>query len=122
MAPRILFVDDEHTARKAFANLIRKDGYDVLEAENGRAAIEQLDQKSVDLLITDMIMPEMDGVQTILAVRSRFPAVKIIALAEHRITPAENSLKIARALGSHKTLVKPFTPVELLGVIRELVG
>lgn len=122
MAPRILFVEDDHTPRKAFAGLLRKSGYDVLEAENGRAAMQHLDEKQVDLLITDMIMPEMDGVQTILAVRRRCPDVKIIAVAEHRIAPAESSLKIASALGSHKTLVKPLVAEELLDSVRELVG
>lgn len=122
MTPRILFVEDDTALRKALARLVRNKGYDVLEAENGRAAIQQLGEKPVDLLITDMIMPEMDGVQTIMAVRSRCPGAKIIAVAEHGITPAESSLKIARALGSHKALVKPITPDELLDAIRELVG
>lgn len=122
MAPRILFVDDDKSPRKLFANLLRHGGYSVLEAENGRKALEQLDRESVDLVITDMMMPEMDGVQTIMAVRNRCPEVKIIAVAESRFTPAESSLKIARALGSHKTLVKPLIAHELLDAVRELVG
>src|ERR1700761_8332753 len=107
MAPRILFVEDDKPPRKMFAGLLRQGGYEVLEAGNGREAMEHLEREPVDLVITDMIMPEMDGVQTIMAVRNRCPGAKIIAVAESRFTPAESSLKIARALGSHKTLVKP---------------
>ena len=123
MAPRrILFVEDDKSARTLFASMLREGGYEVLEAENGRQAMEHLERESVDLMITDMVMPEMDGVQTIMAVRNRCPGAKIIAVAESRFTPAESSLKIARALGSHKTLIKPLIPHELFDAVRELVG
>jgi len=105
-----------------FAGMLRNGGYEVFEAKNGREALEHLKREPVDLVITDMIMPEMDGVQTIMAVRDHCPGAKIIAVAESRFTPAESSLKIARALGSHKTLVKPLIPHELFDAIRELVG
>jgi len=122
MAPRILLVDDDISQRKMFASLLRNHGYAVLDAGNGRKAMEHLEREPVDLLITDMVMPEMDGVQTILAVRNRCPGVKIIAVAERKLTPAESSLNIARILGSQKHFVKPLVPDELLDAVRELVG
>jgi CheY-like chemotaxis protein len=122
MSQRVLFVDDEKLPRKAAASLLRKNGYEVFEADNGRDAMAQLLRKPVDLVITDMIMPEMDGIETILAVRGRYPGIKIIAAAETKITPVESHLKIARVLGSHKTLVKPLDKTELLDAVRELIG
>lgn len=119
---RVLFVDDNKTPRKAAASLLRKNGYEVFEADNGRDAMIKLRRQPVDLVITDMIMPEMDGIETILAVRERYPTVKIIAAAETKITPVESHLKIARVLGSHKTLVKPLITQELLDAVRALIG
>ncbi len=122
MASRILLVEDDKNVSTLIARLLAQHGYIVIEAENGRIAMERMSQQRADLVITDMIMPEMDGVETILAVRRFHPSVKIIAIAESGFNPAENSLKIARMLGSHKTLTKPIAPDELLDAVEELIG
>jgi|SRR3954471_19255892 CheY-like chemotaxis protein len=122
MALRILLVEDDNSTRKLFAQLLEHHGYEVSQAENGRAAMQQMQRQPANLVITDMIMPVMDGVDTIVAVRREYPDVKIIAVSESGFSPAENCLKIARALGSHRTLTKPLDPRELLNTIRELVG
>src|SRR6185312_4940470 len=105
-----------------FAQLLRQRGYEVLEGENGRACVEQLFEQSVDLVVTNMIMPEMDGVETIVAVRERYPETKIMAISANGMNPADGCLKIARALGAHKTLAKPLNPVEFLGEVKALIG
>ena len=104
------------------SRLLSQNGYEVADVENGRAAIAHMVRQQVDLMVTAMIMPEMDGVETILAVRHQFPWVKIIAVAGDSISPAENCLKIARQLGSHKTMAKPLAPEEFLQAVKELVG
>ena len=122
MPQRILLVDDDEPTRELFARLLAQRGYQVAEAGNGRTALEQMQQKPAELVITDMIMPEMDGMEFVVALRRVYPGVKIIAMAESGLGPAENSLKIARALGAHKTLVKPLDPEQLISAVQEVLG
>jgi len=122
MARRVLIVEDDKPSRKMCAQLLKQGGYEVLEAENGRVAMEQLLRYTVDLVVTDMIMPVMDGVETILAIRRLYPDVKIIAMGASGLGPSESCLKIARALGSHKTVIKPLISEEFLRAVQELVG
>jgi len=105
-----------------FAKLLAQRGYKVAEASNGRAAMEQIQHTPAELVITDMIMPEMDGMEIIVALRRIYPGVKIIAFSEGRLGPAENSLKIAWALGAHKTLIKPMDPEQLISAVQEVLG
>ena len=122
MPQRIVLVDDDEPTRELFAKLLTQRGYMVTQAGNGRAALDQMGQKPAELVITDMIMPEMDGMEIIVAVRRIYPGVKIIAVAESGLGPAENSLKIARALGAHKTLVKPLDAEQLISAVQEVLG
>jgi CheY-like chemotaxis protein len=121
MAPRILMVEDEKYSRSMFVQLLRERGYEVFEADNGLTGMQQLREQTVDLVVTNMIMPEMDGVETIVAVRSRYPAVKILAISGSGFNHADSCLKIARALGAHKTLAKPLDPTEFLRTVEELL-
>ena len=120
MAQRILIIEDDKASRNMLAQLLKQGGYEVFEAENGRIAMEQMLRQPVELVITDMIMPVMDGVEIILAVRRLYPDVKIIAMGASGLGPAESCLKIARMLGSHKTVIKPVIPEELLRAVHEL--
>ena len=122
MAKRILIVDDDKSSRKTCIRLLKQSGHEMLEAENGRIAMELLRLSPVDLVVTDMIMPVMDGVETILAVRRLYPDVKIIAMGASGLGPSESCLRIARALGSHKTVVKPLVSEEFLRAVDELIG
>lgn len=122
MSRPILLVEDDSQLRSAISRLLSEHGFDVSEAENGRAAMQHMLRNPADLVITDMVMPEMDGVETIVALRRHYPGVKLIAISEGGFGPAENYLKIAGKLGAHKTFAKPLVPQELIGAIRELLG
>ena len=122
MAQRILLVEDDNRTRKMFAELLRQNGYEAFEAENGRVAMETMRHQPVELVVTNMKMPVMDGVETILAIHRLYPDVKIIAMSGSGIGTSESCLKIARTLGSHKTLTKPLIPEEFLRTIRDLIG
>ena len=122
MPQQILLVEDDHHLRRMWARLLSQNGMEVTEAENGRAAMDQMLRKPADLVITDMVMPEMDGVETIVALRRSYPGVKIIAISEGGFSPAENCLKIAHKLGAQKTFAKPLVPQQLLEAIRELLA
>ena len=79
----ILVVDDEKNIRSGLAEAISLEGYDVIEAENGKAAWEKMNSNNVDLLLTDLRMPEMTGEELIRKVRASYPKLPIIVLTGH---------------------------------------
>jgi len=121
MSQRILLVEDDPHLRKKWARLLSQHGMEVTEAENGHAAMEQMQRQPADVVITDMVMPEMDGVETIVALRRGYPNVKIIAISEGGFGPTENCLKIAHKLGAQKTFPKPLVTQKVLEAVRELL-
>ena len=120
--PRILIVEDDEDLRNLLEQLLLRMGYQVALADNGRSALLQMSKQPVDLVVTDMLMPEMEGAETILAVRQHYPDVKILAISGGGISSATTYLKIADALGAHKILNKPFEPPEFLKTVREVLG
>lgn len=78
---QILVVDDEPSVRESLGMLLRSVGYDVAIAENGVSAVSHLDQRVPDLIVTDLNMPEMSGVELISHVRSQYPSILIVAMS-----------------------------------------
>jgi CheY-like chemotaxis protein len=117
---RILLIEDDSALRWFLYHNLIKEGYVVYDAVHGADGLLQLRKNPVDLVITDMLMPEMDGVETIQQVRQSFPDVKIIAISGGGLASPDHYLKIARNLGAGKTLKKPFSFPELLRAIHEL--
>ncbi|HWC58897.1 MAG TPA: response regulator [Verrucomicrobiae bacterium] len=122
MPPRICLIEDDKPLRTVLARFLIRNGYDVIQAEHGRKALQEMADKPADLVITDMIMPEMDGVETIVALRRDYPKVKIIAISGGGIRTADQYLQLAQMLGAHKAFSKPIVPQELLNAISNLVG
>lgn len=118
---RVLLVEPDEELRQTLTLLLSRVGCEVVEAENGRSALIKCQQSIPDLVITEMIMPEMDGVETIIALQKLCPGIKIVAISGGGLNPAETYLKIARILGVGTTLVKPFTPKELFDAIQSFV-
>lgn len=79
--PRILVVDDEPSIRETLAMLLVSVGYDVAMAENGAGAVSQLNRTVPDLIVTDLNMPQMSGIELISHVRSRYPSISIVAMS-----------------------------------------
>lgn len=119
---RILLIDDEEMVRKIVRKMLERMGHDVTEAENGRLGLEQLQVGAFDLVITDIIMPEMEGVETLMTVRSRFPDVKVIAMSGGGRTGNIDFLKAAEKLGASAILHKPFTLASLTAVLEQASG
>ena len=122
MQARILLIEDDQYLCTMFAEILVQAGYEVAEATNGRMSMQRMAEKPADLIITNMVLPEMDGVEIIMAIRRRFPGAKVIAMADTLLSPAEDLLKIARMLGAQRTLAKPLLPEELLRAAHELLG
>ena len=118
---RILLVDDVETFRKPQARMLANHGYVVSEAANGIEALQAISKQPTDLVLLDIIMPEMEGIETIRAIHSKHPAIKIIAMSGGGRICADDYLKIAAALGVEKTLAKPFTSEELINAVEQVL-
>ena len=114
----ILVVDDEETVRNLLREFLEMDGHRVLQAEDGEEALDVLHRESVDLLITDMAMPKMDGLTLIHHLRQAGSRVKILAAAGW----GEVSLPRAMALGADATIEKPIDLGGMRGLVKGLLG
>lgn len=116
---RILIIDDEPAVRMTIRQILEHAGYQVAVAENGTAGLAALRAGAVDLVITDIIMPEMEGLETVMAVRQEFPAIKLIAMSGGGRRGNYDYLSAAAKLGAAKVLQKPFNRLTLLDAVRE---
>lgn len=119
---RVLLIDDEQMVRKIVRKMLERSGHEVTEAENGRLGLEQLKTDRFDLVITDIIMPEMEGVETLMTVREQYPDVKVIAMSGGGRTGNIDFLGAAEKLGASAILHKPFTLGSLTAAIETTFG
>lgn len=124
---RILIIDDDFLVRDMLERLMRKARYDVETAEDGGRAMRLHRRRPVDLVITDIIMPEKEGLETIAEFRKSAPAVKIIAISGGgRIGPSSylpsSYLRMAKMLGADRTFAKPVDTAQLLATVEELLA
>jgi len=118
---RILLIDDDRLVRQSIRLALSESGHHVEEAENGADGLERITVARPDLVITDLIMPEREGIETILAVRRIAPDLPIIAISGGgRIGPGD-LLAAAKRLGATTTLRKPFDDVELIQQIERVL-
>ena len=118
----ILLIDDDEAFRSMVRRALQRVGYTVIEAENGNAALEMLTGASVDLVITDILMPEKDGIETIMAVRRTQPEIKIIAMSGGGRMRPEGYLDVAKDLGAVCVLNKPFDNESLFAAIKDALN
>ena len=111
----ILLIDDEESIRRIFQVALEEAGYRVLTAEHGKHGLRLLEQEKVDLIVVDIFMPEMDGLELIPLLRKTRPAIKLIAISGG--SGPMNQLDTAKKLGAHHTLKKPFSMQELLDAV-----
>ena len=115
----ILVVDDEPSIRSLLSRFLSKAGYTVLESSDGRDALEKLRQSNVDLLISDIVMPERDGLEILRSLRKDFAGLKVIVMSgafDGRF------LRTAEMLGAHATLQKPLKMNLVLETVREVLA
>ena len=116
---RIIVIDDDPEMRALLEQSLWSAGYDVFTADEGRIGLAFSRTAPVDLLITDLVMPGMEGMETIRRFRKEFPGVPIIAISgNHNIG---NALDTAIRLGAVKTLAKPFQLDELLALVKAVL-
>ncbi len=118
----ILVIDDEPQVREAMQQILQQHGYGVVAARNGREGISSVAASMPDLVITDLFMPESDGIGTIRALRKSHPDIPVIAISGGGPSGGDQYLRIARELGARASLQKPFSVHELLETVREALA
>ncbi|MDM8535512.1 response regulator [Desulfobacterales bacterium HSG17] len=121
MAKTIMTADDSASVRQMVSFTLKQAGYDVVEAVDGQEAFEKLKDTSVNMLVTDLNMPNMDGIELIKKVRgeSKYRFMPIIMLTTESQASKKQEGKTAGATG---WIVKPFKPEQLLAVIKKVLG
>ena len=119
--PRILLIEDDDELRKVIAQSLEHAGHEVSQAADGRQGLDIFHVANFDLVLTDLVMPGKEGVETIIELRRENPDLKIIAMSGG-MPRSSFYLNLAGHLGAQRTLAKPFTPTELLGVINEVLA
>ena len=118
---RILIIDDEPQIRSMLTLMLEREGYEIVEAADGVAGIKIYRQNPADLIITDLIMPNKDGIGMIIDLKKEFPDVKIIAMSGGGLNKPDGYLKGAKKLGAACTLTKPIDRDEMLKAVREIL-
>jgi CheY-like chemotaxis protein len=118
---QILVIDDDDLIRGLLRSVLEKAGYQVLEAPDGNVGIEIFREQSADLIITDILMPEKEGLETIMEIRRESPDVKIIAISGGAKVGPFTYLKLAERFGAERVFSKPLEMRQLLQAIRELL-
>jgi CheY-like chemotaxis protein len=117
---RILLVDDNRDMRQMLKVALEIEGYFVLEAANGREALEMQRRQPSRVLVTDIFMPDADGFEAIDSFRKEFPETKIVVISGDARVAKRDYLDAARLIGADATLPKPFEPEALIRALRAL--
>lgn len=114
---KILFVDDEAAVRHVGSSILKSAGHIVEVAKDGKEALEKLEGGTYDLVVTDIIMPEVDGIQMIVEITRQNPQLPILAISGGGRKGKMDFLQIAERLGARSSLCKPFQAQELLDAV-----
>ena len=118
----ILIIDDEEQIREVLHTVLERAGHQVLQADNGAAGLKLYNQNDIDLVITDIIMPEKGGIDTIMDIRKEHPEAKIIAISGGGMCGDVSYLDMAIGVGADKAVGKPFVLDEFLAAVDDLIG
>lgn len=120
MAKSILIVDDSASVRQVVGISLKQAGYDVIEGRDGRDALSKLTGQKVHLIISDVNMPNMDGISLVKEVKA-MPAYKFTPIVMLTTESQDEKKRQGQEAGAKAWIVKPFKPEQLLGVVQKLV-
>lgn len=120
--PSILVIDDNDVFRATTALWLKRHGFHVVEAANGKEGIRALETMVPDVILTDILMPEQDGLETIQMVRKKHPKMRIVAMSGGMLDGRVDFLPIARKFGADHVMPKPFSGSELLLVLEKVMA
>jgi CheY-like chemotaxis protein len=119
---RIMVIEDEEGLRAMLRLCLEKLGYAVTEAGDGKVALALLEKQPVDLILTDLMMPEKEGLETIRELRKGQPNLKIIAMSGGGRTDSRDNLKMAKLFGATTVFAKPFSFEQLGKAVADILG
>jgi len=119
--PTVLLIDDDDLVRGMLVRALVIAHYNVLEAADGQKGVEIARSNAIDVVVTDLVMPVQEGVETILTLRRERPKLPIIAISGG-VTNSKLYLDIAGKIGARRMLPKPFTPKELIALIQQVLA
>ena len=118
----ILLVEDDNDLRAMLKSSLEKNRYTVIEASNGREALQKFKPLLTDLVITDLLMPEQDGIGLIMEIKKIKPEVKVIAISGGGKAGPSNYLSIAETLGADAVFAKPFSLTSFIEKVSSIIG
>ncbi|NPA36570.1 MAG: response regulator [Chlorobi bacterium] len=121
MTKKILIIDDEPEITRMLKRLFERAGFKVQSASNGEDAMFMIAENNFDLVVTDIIMPKKEGIETITSIKKDFPDIKIIAMSGGGRYSPEGYLKSAKMLGADKIFKKPFDHKEILLTVERML-
>lgn len=119
---KILLVDDEEAIRKMVRAILGNELYEFGEAANGLDAQVLLEKQTFDLIITDVIMPDCDGIELVIAIRRKLPEIKVVVMSGGGRVRAGHYLDLAGKLGAARVFEKPFDTAALRKAVHELLS
>lgn len=117
MKPRILVVDDEPAVRHSLRWQLEGAGYDVIEAPDGRGVVETVGREHIALVVTDIVMPNREGLETIRELRRACPTIPVIAISAR----GQDYLNAARLFGACRTFSKPFESAAFVQTVADII-
>jgi len=119
---RVLLVDDEDAIREMLDLLLQRRGLQVVQARDGNEALRFYKEQKFDLVITDLIMPGKEGIETILEIRAMKRPIRIIAISGGGRVDQSMHLHLAKSVGADRVVAKPFLPLDFLKIVDELLA
>lgn len=119
---RILIIDDEPYILMMLKKMLEKVGHEVDMAVNGEEGMELFNKYHADLIITDIVMPEKEGLETIRELKKKHPELKVIAISGGGRVDSKEYLDSARLFGASRIFKKPFKQKEIIGAVEELLS
>ncbi len=117
----ILIIDDDAQIRSMLKKMVKREGYQVITAKDGKEGVRIFESAAIDLVITDLIMPEQEGIETIIALKQKNTQVKIIAISGDGKVNSISYLDMATKLGAQRAFTKPVDRKELIASIQLLL-
>jgi DNA-binding response OmpR family regulator len=119
---RVLVIDDDDAMRGTIRKILEREGHLVSEAVNGRVGLQKFRSEGADLVVTDLIMPEKEGIETIIELRAESEDVRILAMSGGEwVSVGEGRLHDAETMGANASLAKPFTVDQLRNAVAGLL-